>query len=142
MKPNMVNLALAQAQIETVRKEMWEVQLQEYPDSVPMKDGEIYDLMYTGNPPYLETTMKVWELRNSGVYGETEIAYEADKEQLRRRLEFRREIATKVAGCLMQDPCGFFYKCGAKGDGSYRFMGYRYGMEPEQYMSGFSVWEA
>lgn len=141
MKPNMVNLALAQAQIETVRKELWEVQLQEYPDSVPMRDEEIYDLMYSGNPPYLKTTMAVWELRHADLYSETEIASEVDKEQLRRRLAFRREVATKVAGCLMQDPCGFFYKCGKKPDGTYRYMGFRYGMEPEQYMSGFMVWE-
>lgn len=32
---------------------------------------------------------------------------------------------------------GFFYACGKKDNGDYGWLGYRYGVEPQQYLSGF-----
>lgn len=32
---------------------------------------------------------------------------------------------------------GFFYACGKKDNGDYEWMGYRYGVEPQEYLSGF-----
>ena len=95
MKPNEVNMALASEQIDRARQDLWEVQLQEYPDSVRMTANEVVDRAYE-NPGF----------------------------------------AKHAALAMVEDPIGFFYKCGLR-DGSYRWVGFRFGVEPQDFRSGF-----
>ncbi len=96
MNPNIVNLALAEEQIERARVDLWEAQLVAHPDSVRLTAKEVIDLAYA-NP----------------------------------------EFARHAALSLVEDPIGFFYKCGRQPNGAYRWVGYRYGVDESEYRSGF-----
>ena len=47
-------------------------------------------------------------------------------------------FARHAALAMVEDPIGFFYKCGLK-DGGYRWIGYRFGLAPWEYRSNFGL---
>ncbi len=44
-----------------------------------------------------------------------------------------------IAMAVADDPHGVFYECGKNEDGTYRWRGFRYGLEGHEYRSGFSL---
>lgn len=135
MKPHETNLALALSQIAKVQEELWEVQLQEYPDSVRMKSEEVLDACYE-SPPDLDRILKYWDETKSVMWDES------DRRHM--RSQFAKDViarhkydVSRAIAFTIQDPCGVFYKCGKNEDGTYRWMGFRFGFEGSEYQSGF-----
>ena len=57
--------------------------------------------------------------------------------------EYRTTLLEHVHSLNRHKPDGAFYLCG-KAEGGYRNMGFRYGLEPHEYVSGFiktGLWE-
>lgn len=78
---------------ELTHKELWEAQLQEYPDSVKLGKRDLLNLIH----------------RDSRA----------------------------IAFCYIRHPNGIFYACHRNSLGAYRSVGCRFGVEPEDYYSGF-----
>lgn len=130
--------------ISQAQDELWVVQLQEYPDSVRLTSDDVIGACYNSLPPLLEETLKDWDERD-GTY------YQDSLERMRARAsikadlvaDHRLRVARKAVICLAQDPCGVFYKCGKRDDGSYKYTGFRVGLEPQDYLSNFDLeWAA
>ena len=131
-------LALFEAQLAEVQAELWEVQLSQYPDSVRMKYSDVYALTFE-NPKDLEKELVFWDEHYGTLYNTQieELKARADKAQdlvMHHKLALSRSI-----NLALQSPQGFFYRCGKREDGTYKWVGYRYGVEPEEYMSGFTL---
>jgi hypothetical protein len=110
------------------------VQMQEWPDSVLLTDIEMLTLLNSAYPDYLKgesAAIRAEETRNID-------RAVAKIERLHKEVEQMRAVWARNAFlCRTQDPQGFFYACGKREDGSYRYIGFRFGPEPHQYMSGF-----
>jgi hypothetical protein len=129
--------ALFEAQLAEVQAELWEVQLQEFPDSVKMKYSDVCNLAYT-LPDYLETEMAAWDITYGILYkGSDKTMAKACKRDLI-VMNYQIRMARTI-NMAMQSPEGLFYQCGKKENGTYKWVGYRYGVRPSQYMSGFSL---
>lgn len=137
MKPHHINLALAEDQIAKAQEDLWEVQLKEYPDSVRMTLEEVQERLQE-DPPYLEAHMKWWDKQWEYFTCAPEFTAHRSLEKLKTILDYQLRMSRSVALCAIQDPCGFFYKCGKTSEGAYRWTGFRYGLEPQDYMSGFN----
>ena len=113
-----------------------EAQLGEYPDSVVLTDRQMLDILYEARPDWLPKTSDDWSER---------VLY-TDKTE--RRIAFIGYIELQIARATAQwarsafmyrtqDHKGFFYACGKREDGTYRYVGFRYGLEGSEYASGF-----
>lgn len=135
MKPHPANLALAQ--IAKAQEDLWEVQLKEYPDSVRMPLEEVLGRLQE-DPPHLEAHMEWWDKQREDFTCAPEFTAHRALEKLKTITDYQLRMSRSVALCAIQDPCGFFYKCGKTPEGTYRWMGFRFGLEPQDYMSGFN----
>ena len=89
-----------------------EAQMRAYPDSVVLTDNQMLELLHTAAPDWL-------------------VGWSMEVEQVRARW------ARGAFMCRIDNPDGFFYACCKRADGTYRYVGFRYGLEDSQYMSGF-----
>lgn len=137
MKPHPINLGLAEDQIAKAQEDLWEVQLKEYPDSVRMTLEEVQGRLQE-DPPHREAHRERWDKRREDFTCAPEFTAHRPFEKLKTISDYQLRMSRSVALCAIQDPCGFFYKCGKTSEGAYRWMGFRYGLEPSQYMSGFN----
>jgi hypothetical protein len=129
--------ALFEAQLAEVQAELWEVQLQEFPDSVKMKYSDVCNLAYQV-PDNLEPEMAAWDTTYGLFYKSTDklVAKSDKRNALVLNYQLRMARAINMA---MQSPEGIFYQCGKRENGTYKWIGYRYGVQPSQYMSGFTL---
>jgi hypothetical protein len=138
MKPLEVNLHLALEQIARVKEELWEVQLQEFPDSVPVSVKDMIAYLYEARNPYIKSELERWDMCMAPCFSKVEDAKFARREFMFSLQEkHRADIGRQVAMAQVQDPCGIFYVCGRREDGSYRYLGFRFGFEGSDYRSGF-----
>ena len=90
---------------------LMEAQMGEYPDSVVLTDIQILDLLHISKPDWAVSM---------------------------REIETHRARCARAAFlCRITHPDGFFYACGKRSDGTYRHVGFRFGLEDCEYMSGF-----
>lgn len=138
MKPLETNLALAQEQIARVRAELWEVQLQEFPDSVPVSVRDMIAYLYEARSPYIKSELERWDMFTAPCFSKADDASFARRGFMFSLQEkYRADIGRQVAMANIEDPCGIFYVCGRREDGSYRYLGFRFGFEGSEYRSGF-----
>jgi len=138
MKTNTISLTRAASAIAQARKDLWVVQLEQYPDSVAMTEREVFDFMQDVTES-VAREIEYWDKKGTELYPDPvdrriermHVANLAIERERGRR-------ARAVAFACVNDPIGVFYKCVLKPDGTYKFIGYRYGLEPSEYMSGFT----
>ena len=114
------------------------VQMQEWPDSVILTDAQMLDLLHNAYPDYLAGKINAIRRDKSlSVDG----LHRALLEMQRVDTEVQQTKAQWARGaflCRMDWPDGFFYACGKReGTKTYRHIGFRFGVEPWEYMSGF-----
>jgi hypothetical protein len=132
------------------RKELEQVQFAEWPDSLILSDREMLTLLENEVPDWLqELTFEKWELEKWELEKRDQADWDWHQTKWERQLEFIeyrvKQVTTKrmywaqsAFMCRSDYPDGFFYACGRREDGQYRHIGFRYGTEPSEYMSGFS----
>lgn len=83
--------------------------------------------------PSVDTTIKSW-------VDDQLCDLDAQVRALQRALSTARSALCATLNALDEvgSPAPVFYECGLKPDGTYKWRGARYGIEPHQYMSGFS----
>lgn len=119
--------------------DLWQAQLKEWPDSRLVSLHEVYTTWMTEPPLYLQSEMAHWDKTLGSAYGTDELhirkldRWAYSQEVVHRH---RLQIANNVAAAL-QFPAFVFYECGKNDDGTYRYRGCRYGVEPPDYSCGF-----
>jgi len=91
-----------------------EAQMGEYPDSVVLSDSQMYAALAVATPEWASDTTP-------------EAAIEQARAQWARNAFMYRS----------DYPQGFFYACVKREDGTYRYVGFRYGIEGCEYASAF-----
>ena len=110
---------------------LWAVQLEEFPDSVRIPHNMVHQWAYD------EPNRAEWErvyANENAILNRGQIFDAWQKYITDHQLRAARGITISV-----QDLVGVFYVCGKREDGSYRYRGYRYGVEGSQYQSGFGT---
>ena len=132
-----MNLATIQAITRDVEAELWAAQLREWPDSFHVKTGEALQWCYEIDRDDVQRSVTYWdstigdllEPNDRSIMRPAHIDMYIAREQLR--------MSRCVANAMAHD-VGIFYQCGKRADGTYAHKGFRYGMEPHEYMSGFT----
>jgi hypothetical protein len=117
-----------------------EAQMGEYPDSLVLTDEQVYDALKVGTPDWLENhKFEDWSwyaFRSD--FGSEQLAKIFYNEWRALEKEQTRAQWARAAFMYRSDtPEGFFYACGKRDDGTYRHVGFRYGLEDCEYASGF-----
>ena len=117
---------------------LMEAQLSAYPDSIVLTDHQMYTALQLEVPD----SMDYYKLEEWGYYEDLKkdewLAKRLFEHDLKALIEqTRARWARNALLYKWQTPEGFFYACSRKPDGSYRFVGFRYGLEESQYASGF-----
>ena len=138
MTPSQLNLALALEQVKKAQEDLWEVQIGEYPDSVRVELSELIELAAQAKPCGLTKEVERWRVTfESSFKSRLDMGIAQNEYEERLILRHREHLYQSIFIAAVQDPLGFFYKCGKGPGGKFRWVGYRYGLEPHQYMSGF-----
>ena len=119
-------------------KTLLEAQLSAYPDSVVLSDYEMYNALAGVVPEWLvDHEFKDWDKYDArhemGWWSEHH--YEEWKDV--RIEQARAQWARNALLYKSQYPKGFFYACSKRPDGTYRYVGYRFGKQDSEYASGF-----
>jgi hypothetical protein len=117
---------------------LMEAQMGEWPDSLVLTDGQMLEALATEVPEWIAkhkfADWRSYDARH-------EMGWYADlyyHEWLRSMMEETRARWARAAfRCRIGDPQGFFYACGKRDDGTYQYVGFRYGLEDCEYASGF-----
>jgi len=117
---------------------LMEAQLSAYPDSIVLTDHQMYTALQAEVPDWVvHSKYEDWDYYEARY----EMGYWADKffltSQERDIEQTRARWARNAMLYKWQTPDGFFYACCKKEDGTYRYVGFRYGVEVSQYASGF-----
>ncbi len=117
---------------------LMEAQLEAYPDSIVLTDHQMYDALRSETPDWLighefEHWDKYEARYEMGVFAGW--YYDKWKEHMIEQTHAR--WARNALLYKWQNPEGFFYACCKKEDGTYRYVGFRYGLEESEYASGF-----
>ena len=121
---------------------LMQAQLSAYPDSLVLTDIQMMDALRTATPDWIRYD-KPEEWR---YYADLSDALKEDEWLVKRMHEIsvdlqvqetRAQWARSAFIYRAETPKGFFYACCKKPDGTYRFVGFRYGLEESQYASGF-----
>lgn len=117
---------------------LMEAQLSAYPDSIVLTDHQMYTALQVGVPDWMDY-YKLEEWRYYEHLKKDEWLAERLFENSLQGLieETRARWARNAMLYKWQTPDGFFYACHRKPDGSYRHVGFRYGLEDSEYASGF-----
>ena len=117
---------------------LMEAQLEAYPDSIVLTDHQMYDALRSEIPDWIANSRfedwRYFEARHELGYW-TDNFYQTWKE--RDIEQTRARWARNALLYKWQTPEGFFYACCKKEDGTYRYVGFRYGLEESEYASGF-----
>ena len=121
-----------------VKPRLLDAQLSAYPDSIVLTDHQMYDALRSEIPSWLighefENWDKYEARYEMGVFA----GWYYDKWKDHQIEETRARWARNALLYKWQTPDGFFYACCKKEDGTYRYVGFRYGVEDSQYASGF-----
>ena len=117
---------------------LMEAQLSAYPDSLVLTDIQMMLALRKSKPDWIRyDKLKEWRY----------FEYLKEDEWLAKRLhevsvdaqidETRARWARNAFIYRAETPEGFFYACCKQPDGSYKFVGFRYGLEDSEYASGF-----
>jgi hypothetical protein len=118
-------------------KKLWEVQVGQFPDSVYLNDTQVLNLIMSAVPDWLrDMTWDMWDRKGD---------YDNDMEARLAFYEWREKEITKnrfiwainAFSNRSQSSDGFFYACGKREDGRYKHIGFRTGLEPSDYSSGY-----
>ena len=120
-----------------MNQKLLDAQFREWPDSIVMSDVQMMNLINKAVPRWLENlNPEQWdEGRTFDNVMERRLAFFQYKEVETIRARF--QWALSAFSNRSSYPDGFFYTCGKK-DGVYQYVGFRYGVEPSEYMSGYS----
>ena len=115
-----------------------EAQLSAFPDSIVLEVDKMYDALAGAVPEWIqEHKYQDWERYEArhemGWWSERYYEEWKDARIEKARAQWARNALLYKA----QDPEGFFYACCRKPDGTYRYVGFRYGLEESEYASGF-----
>lgn len=115
-----------------------DAQMSAFPDSVVLTEYEMLEAMRTAVPDWIaDHKYEDWRYYEARY----ELGYWADNfyhEWKQKEMEIARAQWARSAFLYKsQDPQGFFYACGKKPDGTYRHVGYRFGLNDHEYASGF-----
>lgn len=115
-----------------------EAQMGEYPDSVVLTDRQVYDALRHEVPDWIANhKFEDWTHYDA----RHEMGWFSDmyyREWKRAQIEqTRAQWARNAFYYRSGDTAGFFYACGKRDDGTYRHVGFRYGLEDCEYASGF-----
>ena len=116
-----------------------EAQMGEYPDSLVLTDRQMHDAMKVGTPDWLATHKLEdwnWYAFRSEFGGELAKIFYGEWRALQTE-QTRAQWARNAFYYRGGDPEGFFYACSKRDDGTYRYVGFRYGTEDCEYASGF-----
>jgi len=118
---------------------LMEAQMGEYPDSVVLTDRQVYEALKVGVPDWLAThKFENWSWYSARFEINEWYAEHFYKEWRAWETELTRAQWAREAFMYRSDtPEGFFYACGKRADGTYRHVGFRYGLEDCEYASGF-----
>lgn len=115
-----------------------DAQLRAYPDSIVLTDFQMYTALQREIPDWLADhkyeDWRYYEARYELGYW-SDSFYHAWKQHMAE--EARARWARNALLYKWQTPDGFFYACCKKEDGSYRYVGFRYGLDVSEYASGF-----
>ena len=119
-------------------KSLLEAQVGEFPDSIVLSDYELYNVLADAVPEWLvDHKFEDWDKYGSrhemGWWSENH--YEEWKDV--RIEQARAQWARNALLYKSQYPKGFFYACSRKPDGTYRYVGFRFGKQDSEYASGF-----
>jgi hypothetical protein len=119
---------------------MWEVQLVQWPDSVRLSDAQIHKMILTTEPDWVrDMTLEKWR-RDYALYtydNDVEAQFEFHKWCEKNILQSRFTWALCAFGNRSQSSDGFFYACGKQENGWYKHIGFRMGLAPSDYASGY-----
>jgi hypothetical protein len=115
-----------------------EAQMGEYPDSVVLTPRQMHYAMKVGIPDWMVNhKYEDWQDYASrcemGVFAPI---YYRDWRALQIE-QTRAQWARNAYYHQADTPEGFFYACCKRDDGTYRYIGFRYGLEDCEYASGF-----
>jgi hypothetical protein len=115
-----------------------EAQLSAFPDSIVLEVDKMYDALASSEPEWLQGhKFEDWERYEArhemGWWSER--YYDEWKDA--RIEQARAQWARNALLYKSQYPEGFFYACCRKPDGTYRYVGFRYGLDVSEYASGF-----
>jgi hypothetical protein len=121
-----------------VKPRLLDAQLEAYPDSIVLTDHQMYTALQAEVPDWVvHSKYEDWDYYEARY----EMGYWADKffltSQERDIEQTRARWARNAMLYKWQTPDGFFYACHKQEDGTYRHVGFRYGVEVSQYASGF-----
>jgi hypothetical protein len=124
--------------MEMKYKSLLEAQVGEFPDSIMLSDYQMFDALRSTVPDWLvdhkfEDWNKYEARYEMGVF--VGWYYEEWKENMTEQA--RAQWARSAFLYKTQYPKGFFYVCGKRPDGTYRYVGYRFGLNDHEYASGF-----
>lgn len=117
---------------------LMDAQLGEFPDSIVLSDDEMYYALRATVPDWLvDHQIENWDKFSAhyemGVFTDWYYYEWKQKETEMARAQWARSAFLYKS----QHPQGFFYACGKRPDGTYRYVGYRFGLEDCEYASGF-----
>ena len=120
----------------TMEEILWAAQLEGYPDSMRLTDDEMLKALYSIPETLKGLTVDDWYFRDGYTNKiERQIAFMDYVEKS--KLQEQAQWARSAFMCRFTYPDGFFYACCKRDDGTYRYVGFRYGTSGDQYMSGF-----
>ena len=118
-------------------KTLLEAQLAAYPDSLVLTDDQVLHAIRNERPDWLHThkfeDWRHYDARHEmGWWAEMYYRQWRDLQTAQAQAQWARWAFLNRA----DSPDGFFYACSKKADGTYRYVGFRYGLEESQYASG------
>jgi hypothetical protein len=120
----------------TMEEILWAAQLEAYPDSIRLTDDEMHSALYSVPETLKGMTVNDWHFKDGYTNDmERKFAFMAYVEKS--KLQEQAQWARGAFMCRFSYPDGFFYACCKRDDGTYRYVGFRYGTSLDQYMSGF-----
>ena len=119
-----------------MRKALEKAQFQAWPDSVILTDGQMMRAMQSEPRWVQDLTIENWP--EKGQYTDVErgfvfLTYKQTETRAQQLLWARAAFMDRS-----DYPDGFFYACCKGEDGTYRHVGFRYGVKESEYMSGYS----
>ena len=117
---------------------LMEAQMGEWPDSLVLTDAQMREALATEVPDWLAghkfEDWKKYDARHEmGWYASMYYQNWKHVQIEQTRAQWARSAFHYRSG----DPEGFFYACGKRADGTYLYVGFRYGTEDCEYASGF-----
>jgi len=119
----------------TMEEILWAAQLEAYPDSIRLTDDEMHRALYSVPETLKGLTVNDWHFKDGYTDKmERRIAFMDYVEKA--KLQEQAHWARSAFMCRFTYPDGFFYACCKRDDGTYQYVGFRYGTSGDQSQSG------